>query len=369
MPRFTPTPASVTVPATNPRSFPPPPPAPGAATAQAAAAGGANPMTLDALMMRQKEIAGQQQGAGGLNNGTIWGGLGSMAQQFLGGVRQRGVENEINQAQQDISGNLAGAFDPATGEINQQAFGAIGARSPETAMQVYQMALQARQNAAELDLQRQKLAADAGGGAWKPSDLGSLRDDYAKAAQLYDQASPTWQSMQDAAKLALDPAADTKGRGTADYNMIVGFAKLLDPGSVVREGEVQSASMTEGMLNQVQSMLNQWTSNGQLNDETRRAIMTQANSRMRSYYDQAATKRQWVTGVAQRHGVNPDDVVPPMPAWKDWGEQAQNPPITDPAQQNEAYEAARKAVAEGRDRNIIRQRLLDAGLDPSKVGL
>ena len=81
-----------------------------------------------------------------------------------------------------------------------------------------------------------------GEGGWKPSDLGGLRDDYTKHAAVYESAAPSWQSIKEAAAISLDPDADVPGKGAADYNMIVGFAKLLDPNCVVREGEVKSAS-------------------------------------------------------------------------------------------------------------------------------
>jgi hypothetical protein len=156
--------------------------------------------------------------------------------------------------------------------------------------------------------------------------MGSLRDDYTKAASVYDNASPTWQAMQEASKIALAEGPDdqnSEGRGAADYNMIVGFAKLLDPNSVVREGEVQSATNLGGKIDMVQSWLNSFKTNGgKLTPELRRAIMTQGSIRMQGYYDQAKAKRDWISGIATRNKVNPDDVVPPLAAFVPWSDGA-----------------------------------------------
>jgi hypothetical protein len=131
--------------------------------------------------------------------------------------------------------------------------------------------------------------------------------------------------MKAAADLSLKPG-DDPGKGTADYNMIVSFAKLLDPNSVVREGEVQSASMTEGQIAQFKGWLNSWKEQGKLDDDVRRAIMDQSQNAIQAFYDQARTKRDWISGIAQRHGVNPDDVVSPLAAFEGYKAPEQTPP-------------------------------------------
>jgi hypothetical protein len=154
-------------------------------------------------------------------------------------------------------------------------------------------------------------AADAAAGA-KLSDIGSLRDDYTKAATTYDASAPSWQSMKEAAATSLSKDAGEEGKGAADYNMIVGYAKLLDPNSVVREGEVQSATNLGGMKDTVQGWLNTWLSQGKLSDPVRRAIMKEGFSRIKAYSDQVKTKRDWLSGVAERHGIKAEDVVAPF---------------------------------------------------------
>jgi len=292
-------------------------------TSSGVPASGVAPQTLDALMARAKELADRQgQIAAPRDMPSPWQGAAQLAQSFVN-ARQAAATDQTLADERGQFAKVMSGIDLEKGATPEQ-LSQIGLYSPDQADKVMAMtaaAIRARKDqefthseneatrAATLAAEKLKLEASGG---WKPTDIGSLRDDYTKAATTYDQAAPSWQSMQEAAKTALDPRTDVKGKGTADYNMIVAFAKLLDPNSVVREGEVKSASMTEGMLNQVQSMLNQWTSKGMLDDGTRRAIMAQSQSRVKAYYDQAKQKRDWVSSIATRHQVNPDDVVPPL---------------------------------------------------------
>lgn len=229
-----------------------------------------------------------------------------------------GIDLDKGPTQQDIE--AAYAVDPEYGKaLYAQAVAARGKEQWEP----YGDGLQRNTVTGEI---KKTGAAEEGGGAWKPSDIGSLRDDYTKAAGTFSSANQSWQSMKEAAKLSLSPEGTAEGKGAADYNMIVAFAKLLDPNSVVREGEVKSAAMTEGELAGLQGWLNQWKMEGTLSDDVRRAIMVQANSRMKGYYDDAKSKRDWIVGIATRHGVNPDDVVPPMGEFGAWETGQDQPP-------------------------------------------
>jgi hypothetical protein len=137
--------------------------------------------------------------------------------------------------------------------------------------------------------------------------------------------------MKEAANTALDPRTDTHGKGVADYNMIVAYAKLLDPGSVVREGEVDSVRATGGPADYLIGYINAINKQGSLSDDVRRGVMKEANSRMKAYYDQAKGKRDWISGIATRHNVLPDDVVPPLGEFQPWGAPEPEPDPNAPA--------------------------------------
>jgi hypothetical protein len=314
------------------------PPPPGGGTINFTTGG----PTLQALRERQQRL---QQAAPELPPPTQmtspWQGASYLANTLVNSLQQNAAAAQEEQGQKEFANAMSTGIDLNTGEVKPEAMSVLMARDPEVGMQFIGEMIKSRREAANAEhwtpiptpegengqwFQNQKGdTKKVGGGStgesgWKPSDLGTLRDDYTKAATVYDQASPSWQSMKEAANTALSPESTVEGKGAADYNMIVGFAKLLDPNSVVREGEVQSASMTGGQLEQLNGWLNQWRSAGSLSDSVRRGIMTQANSRMGAYYDQVKQKRDWISGIATRNKINPDDVVPPLPAFQPYGE-------------------------------------------------
>jgi hypothetical protein len=123
------------------------------------------------------------------------------------------------------------------------------------------------------------------------------------------QAAPIYRSMADAA-----------GRNTkaADLNMVYGLGKIMDPGSVVREGEIQMANNAQGWQEKLNGIIAQINGQGGLTPEGRQALMAEAHSRMQSYkmmYDQDAQRYR---GIAQRNRANPEDVVADFGTFDPW---------------------------------------------------
>jgi len=116
------------------------------------------------------------------------------------------------------------------------------------------------------------------------------------------QAAPVYKSMLEAA------GRDTRA---ADVNMIYGMAKIMDPGSVVRESEMSVAQAIATLPQQLQAAIkSQMTESGRLTPELRAAIMQEAHSRIGAYqsmFDQDATMYR---GIAQRGRMNEADVLP-----------------------------------------------------------
>jgi hypothetical protein len=307
--------------------------------------------TLDALMLRQKSLL-QQAPEAPKQIASPWQGAALLGNTLVNSLQQsRAMEQE--KAGRDLMAKTIAGINYDTGITPEQS-ATLMRLDPDTGLKFISDAITARREAAKPLTDVGKLNADlkagritqaeydaqVGGGPAKLTDIGSLRDDYVKAATTYDQAAPSFESMKQAADTALNPNLDIKGKGAADYNMIVAYAKLLDPNSVVREGEVKSASLTGGLVDQLNGWLNIVKGEGSLSDDVRRGIMTEANSRMKAYYDQVKGKRDWLTGVATRHRILPEDVAPPLGEFQPWG-QKQPEQITPQPTTPGAYEAGK----------------------------
>lgn len=130
----------------------------------------------------------------------------------------------------------------------------------------------------------------------------TLRDDYNRqpVVMLYNQSVPVY-----AASLRTDDS------GAGDINLIYGFAKVMDPGSVVRESETANVAGGDTWFNRtVQQMSRQLENNGgQFTPEYRQQLRQQMRIRVQELAAAAQQERERYSAIATRNGINPEDVV------------------------------------------------------------
>lgn len=107
--------------------------------------------------------------------------------------------------------------------------------------------------------------------AWDMED--SLRKEYGAAPETkrYIEADPVYRSMVGNA------AVDT---GAADLDLVYGIGKILDPNSVVREGEMVMVNKTSPFAEMLQGYINSISGQGKLTPETRARLLEMARGRM-----------------------------------------------------------------------------------------
>lgn len=135
-------------------------------------------------------------------------------------------------------------------------------------------------------------------------DESTLRDRFQALpiVRSYDEVTRAYEAIRDAAPR--DTAA-------ADLNIVIGYAKMLDPTSVVREGEQETVRRTGGPADFLVGWVNSLRGGGRLTPDMRASILREAQGRYRvtrSQYDAAA---EFYSGLAGRYGFNPQNVVMP----------------------------------------------------------
>ena len=142
------------------------------------------------------------------------------------------------------------------------------------------------------------------------------------------QAAPIYRAMYEAA------GRDTKA---ADLNLVYGLGKIMDPGSVVREGEIVLANDTQGLQGRLNGMIASIQGEGRLRPEARMALMQEAYGRLGSYKQMFEQDVQQYAGIAKSARMDPAQVIP------DFGQfykfEAAGPPI--PTTLSEDIAAAR----------------------------
>ena len=148
---------------------------------------------------------------------------------------------------------------------------------------------------------------------WDMED--SLRKEHTGAGETkrYMEADPIYRSMVKSAP------NDT---GAADLDLVYGIGKIMDPGSVVREGEMVMVNRSSPFAEMLQGYINNIAGQGKLTPETRARLLEMARTRMgelRSAYDDVTGG---VTARAKERGVDPKrvvsrnyDVLPDAPLW------------------------------------------------------
>lgn len=124
------------------------------------------------------------------------------------------------------------------------------------------------------------------------------------SVKTYSAALPIYQTMVDANK------RNTKA---ADLNMVYGLAKIFDPNSVVREGEMvlvkDTSSLPDWLLGSIQSL----NGGARLQPQTREAMLQEAQSRIQAYKASVDTDLERYRGMGGRYGINPADIMPQFP--------------------------------------------------------
>jgi hypothetical protein len=97
---------------------------------------------------------------------------------------------------------------------------------------------------------------------------------------------------------------------TSDLDLLYGIATLLDPGSVVRDSDSIAIQRTGGLSGDIQAAISYINSNPQLDPERRAAIMQLARTRAAGYFGALDEALKPYSGIIERRGLNPDDVLP-----------------------------------------------------------
>jgi hypothetical protein len=84
--------------------------------------------------------------------------------------------------------------------------------------------------------------------------------------------------------------------------------KMLDPGSVVREGEFATAQNAAGVPDRVLNLYNKALSGNGLNEGQRKNIRAQADSLFKKTAEDERRVRDGISRIARNYGLNTDNI-------------------------------------------------------------
>jgi len=181
-------------------------------------------------------------------------------------------------------------------------------------------------------------------------NAGKLRDDFQASpiVKSYREVQPIMASMDEALR------RPTKA---ADLNLIYGLGKIMDPNSVVREGELALAKSTGTLGDELKSLYSKVNGGSGMSQETREKLVREARSRFGQLQTQYDSYKGQFKQVAERGGLDPRDVI--VEGMSSVG------PAVSPNQG--VLDEARDAIAKGAPKDKVIERLRAQGVDPGAL--
>lgn len=105
---------------------------------------------------------------------------------------------------------------------------------------------------------------------------------------------------------------ETSDTPSGDQALIVAYAKMLDPGSVVREAEFDTTAQADSALGRAVSRLGRelgWEGGGRLSPEARNKVRQEMRTLVQQYDQQYREARDLYTGYADTYGFDPNLVI------------------------------------------------------------
>lgn len=152
----------------------------------------------------------------------------------------------------------------------------------------------------KLNAETAKVLAEsaAGGDPAKNFDAElKLRKEYHDQTKGYQDTVEAYRRVQ---------AASDDGPG--DIALIYGYMKMLDPGSVVREGEFATASNSGGIPTAIQNLYNRVLRGERLTPGQRKTFTGQAGKLAEAAGKRESEVRSGLTTVARSYRLNPDNI-------------------------------------------------------------
>lgn len=167
----------------------------------------------------------------------------------------------------------------------------------------------------EARAKRRELAL--GGGKPGKGQMDSPKDRFEGENKLRDEwnaQSKNFTTVRDAYSkvLAAGERVKTQPSAAADIAMIFAYMRMLDPNSVVREGEFATAQNAAGIPDRVRNMYNRAMDGNMLNNKQRAEIEGEARKVFQQQRKSQDEVDKRYKGMAERAGLDPQNVVADM---------------------------------------------------------
>lgn len=123
-------------------------------------------------------------------------------------------------------------------------------------------------------------------------------------------ASPEYKRFDDVrASFERVRASAQRDSGAGDLGLIFGFMKMLDPGSVVREGEFANAQNTAGVPDRIRNLYNSVVNGERLQPGQRQEFVATASDLYQQEANRIGSVNERYTGIAKGYEIDPGRII------------------------------------------------------------
>ena len=178
-----------------------------------------------------------------------------------------------------------------TAEKKAQAAAELAKQQRETDIALKMMEIRAQQAATERDISGKEFTQEK-----------DLRKEFTTQSKDFTEAKLGFEKVQNAA-MAKTPS------GATDIALVFGYMKVLDPNSVVREGEFATAANAGGVGETIRNYYNKILEGTLLTDKVRRQFVSSARTQFQPYLQQQQARETEFTELSQAYKLDPTKVV------------------------------------------------------------
>lgn len=129
----------------------------------------------------------------------------------------------------------------------------------------------------------------------------TVRNSYLKQAEPFANLAQNYRRIM---------AASQDTTGASDIAMVYSFMKMLDPTSVVREGEFATAENAGGVDSKITTLYNKLLSGERLSPQVRGEFIQQSKRQMEQQWQSYDQLRKTWTDIAKSNNLDPNTVLP-----------------------------------------------------------
>jgi hypothetical protein len=154
----------------------------------------------------------------------------------------------------------------------------------------------------DLDIKPENIASKLGGKSVFDA-TNDLRGEFVDLSKTFRDVRDSFARVEESAK---EPSA------AGDIALIFNYMKMLDPASVVRESEFATAQNAAGVPDRIRVQYNKLVKGEKLAPNTRQDFVNRAKQLFNRQNKQHENRKKTFTGLANRFGLNPQNVVIPL---------------------------------------------------------